>query len=485
MFELHSFNTMFIYRKNFILSVLALFALFGALFFIISYLRLTEKTAGNFVAESTLANEDRKSFVEFANIKISVEIADTGVTRAEGLSGRKNLVENTGMLFLFNAPALYPFWMKDMKFPIDIIWFREGRVVGITARVYPEPGVMSQHLAIYMPQKKVDMALEVNAGFAEKYGIKEGSNAYIAVRGKDMNAPPTRSPSEAVPGSEFFIENMRMRERTGKDLKIERTLADVDAYTKYLISYLSDGIKISGIMNVPKESVPKKGFPVLILNHGLIGKDIYFPGRGSKREQDFFARNGYVVIHPDYRGLGESDADIATHHDFYTGYSLDAAHLVDAVKESKFEFIDAKRIGMWGHSMGGGIAARVMLLRSEIRAYVLFAPISADAEDNFYELSQEEVAWLHKTYGPSGSETYKKISSLNYFSDVLSPVQLHHGMSDRDVPILFSEKMYAVLQEHGKRVEYFVYPGAPHEFVEDWLLASQRALQFFDMYVKK
>lgn len=465
--------------------MLTFLAFLGALFFIISFFRLTEKAAGNFATESTLANEDQKSFVEFANIKIPVEIADTGDLHAKGLSGRENLAENIGMLFLFDAPALHPFWMKDMNFPIDIIWFSEGRVVGIAARVYPEPGVTSQHQAIYMSKKEADMTLEVNAGFAEKYGVKEGSKAYIVVRGEEVSALLARSPNKAVPGSEFFIKNMRMRERTGKDLKIERVLADVDAYTKYLISYLSDGIKISGIMNVPKESVPKKGFPALILNHGLIGKDIYFPGRGSKREQDFFARNGYVVIHPDYRGLGESDADIATHHDFYTGYSLDAAHLVDAIKESKFEFIDAKRIGMWGHSMGGGIAARVMLLRPEIRAFVLFAPISADAEDNFYELSQEEIAWLHATYGPSGSETYKKISPLNYFSDVSSPVQLHHGMADKDVPIFFSEKMYAILQEHGKRVEYFVYPGAPHEFVEDWLLAAQRALHFFDVYVKK
>jgi dipeptidyl aminopeptidase/acylaminoacyl peptidase len=135
--------------------------------------------------------------------------------------------------------------------------------------------------------------------------------------------------------------------------------------------------------------------------------------------------------------------------------------------------------------MGGGIAARVMVLRPEIRAIVLFAPISADAEDNFYELSKEEVAWLHATYGLSGSETYKKISPLNYFSDVSAPVQLHHGTKDADVPLVFSERMFSMLTTLGKRAEFYVYPGEAHEFIAAWPVAAERALQFFDTYVKK
>lgn len=161
-------------------------------------------------------------------------------------------------------------------------------------------------------------------------------------------------------------------------------------------------------------------------------------------------------------------------------------NLIDAVKESGADFIDADRLGMWGHSMGGGIAARVMVVRPEIRAYVLFAPISADAEENFYELSEEELAWLRSEYG-SGVEAkvvYDQISPLNYFKDASAPVQLHHGTADSAVPIHFSEAMYAALMENGKKAEFFVYPGQKHEFIEAWPVASERALQFFDRYVK-
>ena len=139
---------------------------------------------------------------------------------------------------------------------------------------------------------------------------------------------------------------------------------------------------------------------------------------------------------------------------------------------------------MWGHSMGGGIAARIMVLRPEVRAYVLFAPISADVEDNFYELKKSEVAWLHATYGPAGAAGYRMMSPLTYFKDVAGPVQLHHGTADKDVPIAFSEKMYEALTKYGKKTEFFTYQGESHEFGEAWIVAVERAAQFFDKYVK-
>ena len=172
---------------------------------------------------------------------------------------------------------------------------------------------------------------------------------------------------------------------------------------------------------------------------------------------------------------------------FFMGvYPQSVTALLDALKELNPKLLDTNRIGMWGHSMGGGIAARVMVLRPEVRAYVLFAPLSADAEDNFYELPQPELDWLSRTYGigRAASEIYQKISPLTYFSDVSAPVQLHHGTSDKAVPIEFSEKIFSTLQSLGKRVEFFSYPGEGHEFGEAWQVAAERALQFFDRYVK-
>jgi dipeptidyl aminopeptidase/acylaminoacyl peptidase len=135
--------------------------------------------------------------------------------------------------------------------------------------------------------------------------------------------------------------------------------------------------------------------------------------------------------------------------------------------------------------MGGGIAARVAVLSPDVRAYVLFAPISARVEDNFYELPAQELQWLRERYGVEGSQSYALISPLTYFERIAAPLQLHHGTADTAVPPRFSEEMFTTLRSEGKKAEYYEYPGAAHEFIEEWSLAAARSLQFFDYHLEK
>ncbi len=104
-----------------------------------------------------------------------VEIASTTLEKGLGLSGRASLAEGSGMFFIFDAPSSYGFWMKDMKFPIDIIWISGDRVVGFAENAAPEPGKALWNLKIYEPPQAVDRVLEVNAGDVAKYEIKVGS----------------------------------------------------------------------------------------------------------------------------------------------------------------------------------------------------------------------------------------------------------------------------------------------------------------------
>lgn len=479
--------------RLFIILLLAICALiFGAVFMLPRY---------QFEKEYTR--------VEIGNAAVLAEVARDPATRALGLSGRDSLSEYGGMLFLFETPGLPAIWMKDMKFPIDIVWLRKNSVVDVEENVPPPIGGMSDVLLpVYKPDTQADMVLEIPAGFAAKNRIVIGSRARIFGKGEMFfrSDDPTKlvpelargelvesieglppgsvSNNPLLPGYEYFIETVREKKSDGSNFKIERSIEKNSEYQKYSISYNSGDFKISGIMNVPATAVPRGGFPILILNHGLISEDIYFSGRGSKREQNFFARHGYVVIHPDYRGFASYSPNPAAHHDFYEGYAEDVVNLIGALQKLNSDLFDMNRIGVWGHSMGGGIAARIMVRMPEIRAYVLFAPISADAEDNFYELPKEEVDWLRRIYGPAVSDIYRKISPLTYFADVVAPVQLHHGTADKDVPIRFSEKMFEELQRLGKVAEFYSYPGEPHEFGDAWELAAERSLQFFDRYVK-
>lgn len=107
-----------------------------------------------------------------------VEIADTTANRAKGLSGRDFLRENEGMLFLFDRPATQNFWMKNMKFPIDIIWINDDRIVGFAENA--SVSVVGEQLFIYSSLEPVDKVLEVNAGLVKKYNIKIGDTVKLS-----------------------------------------------------------------------------------------------------------------------------------------------------------------------------------------------------------------------------------------------------------------------------------------------------------------
>ena len=99
-------------------------------------------------------------------------------------------------------------------------------------------------------------------------------------------------------------------------------------------------------------------FPVLVLNHGYIDPDTYFPGQGMPREHDYLARHGYVVLHTDYRGHTSSDNDKDVDYELRLPYAVDTINAVLAVKSSKLRFLDKDQVGWLGRSMGGGVVER-------------------------------------------------------------------------------------------------------------------------------
>jgi uncharacterized protein len=101
-------------------------------------------------------------------------LAKTDKEKQVGLSNTKLLSANQGMLFKFDKPDYYSFWMKNMKFPIDIIFIKNNKVVTVYSKVKPPTSVTDQ-LAIYQPLEPADSVLEINAGLADKYGFKKDS----------------------------------------------------------------------------------------------------------------------------------------------------------------------------------------------------------------------------------------------------------------------------------------------------------------------
>lgn len=112
--------------------------------------------------------------VRVGDATLRAEIARTSAEHTRGLSGRDRLADDAGMLFVFPEPAQRTFWMKDTRIPLDMVWLRGGRVIGITANVQPEPRIPDEQLRRYPSPGPVDHVLEVNAGWAERHGVTVG-----------------------------------------------------------------------------------------------------------------------------------------------------------------------------------------------------------------------------------------------------------------------------------------------------------------------
>ncbi len=144
-----------------------------------SYLIIVVAVLVIFVWLTIKPNHSEKKYneiqIEIANHLINLEIADTNAKRELGLSGHKPLVDDQGMLFVFNNIGKYPFWMKDMLFPIDIIWLEPSNIDGIVNVVYIEKNAQpNSYPTTFGGQVDAQYVLEVNAGFSDKNNLKIG-----------------------------------------------------------------------------------------------------------------------------------------------------------------------------------------------------------------------------------------------------------------------------------------------------------------------
>lgn len=152
-------------NKKTILSIILIVVVLGFVFF------LTRKDtfSGTQIFSEYMRYE--KQTISFLDQTMKVYIADNPRTRTRGLSNKTYLPEGKGMLFVFEKPDKYSFWMKDMNFAIDMIWIDEkGKVVYIEKNATPESYPTS-----FMTNKDALYVLEVNAGFVTQKGIKVGT----------------------------------------------------------------------------------------------------------------------------------------------------------------------------------------------------------------------------------------------------------------------------------------------------------------------
>jgi dipeptidyl aminopeptidase/acylaminoacyl peptidase len=235
-------------------------------------------------------------------------------------------------------------------------------------------------------------------------------------------------------------------------------------------------------MNIPKGDGP---FPTLVLGHGYIDPAIYTSGRGLKREQDYLANQGYIVLHTDYRNHAGSDDDPDNDTNLRLGYTIDVIAAARALRASGLPQVDTEKIGYLGRSMGGGIGYNVATVApNEYDAIVLYAPVSANYVDNFNKWGRDNPdvgnPIIQRFGSPEDSPKFwAGISAENYFDKIDDPIMIHHGTADSICKLAWSERAVSQMQALDKDVTLHVYEGEQHAFEPQLELSLQRSVEFF------
>jgi len=326
----------------------------------------------------------------------------------------------------------------------------------------------------------------------------------VATTSPTATPPPTATATPTPTPHPLTIQSMRERAYPGSDITIEETLQPGSNYSRYRASYLSEGLKIYALLTVPNGEKPATGWPVIIFNHGFIPPDVYRTTERYAAYVDWLARSGYIVLRSDYRGHDQSEGEARGGYGA-PDYTVDVLNAVASME--KYPDADRNRIGMWGHSMGGYITLRSMVITDTIKAGVIWAgvvgpypnlfqrptatptPEGATPEPTSTGTPSFNRRWraeLAETYGTpeENPEFWDSISSPAFVSDISGPIQLHHGTADHSVPLAASEYLYQAMQDADAPVELFTYPGDDHNLAQSFGLAMQRTLEFFDKYVK-
>ncbi len=321
-------------------------------------------------------------------------------------------------------------------------------------------------------------------------------------------APPTAEPSlthtltpslTPTPAPHpLDILSLRARPYPGSEITIEQELDPGVNYRRYYASYLSDGLKIYALLTVPNGEMPAGGWPAIVFNHGYIPPAQYRTTERYVAYVDGLARSGYIVFRIDYRGHDRSEG---TPTGAYSdpGYLFDVLNAVSSLQ--RFPQANPDKIGMWGHSMGGYLTLRAMVISDAVKAGVIWAGVVGSYPDLLYRWRRGSSGgstptprpgfrgwrddWV-RTYGTpeENPEFWNSISANTFLADLSGPVQLHHGTADEDVPLEFSTTLYEQIQTAGRQVELYTYDGDNHNISNYFSAAMAHTIEFYDRYLK-
>jgi dipeptidyl aminopeptidase/acylaminoacyl peptidase len=306
-----------------------------------------------------------------------------------------------------------------------------------------------------------------------------------------IQIPEILIPSTPAP---FLFQEITIPYLRGRDYQSTlgpmQEYQDSSTYTSYLTSYDSDGLKINGLITIPKEEGPH---PAIVFVHGYIAPTTYRTTEKYVDYVNYLARNGFVVFKIDLRGHGDSQGDPGG--SYYSGdYIVDTLNAYSALQNA--DFVDPKKIGLWGHSMAGNVLSRVIAVKKDIPAAVIWAgagyTYSDLAEyrlmDRSYRPPSTDTERLRKrqllndSYGTFNADSWfwKLVPATNYLDGVKTAIEIHHAADDDVVSVEYSRNLMKVLDPTNIPHSLFEYQTGGHNITgSSFTQAMQRTVEFF------
>jgi len=273
-------------------------------------------------------------------------------------------------------------------------------------------------------------------------------------------------------------------------INIEENISENEDFNSHLCSINFDPTlknkdtkKVTGLINLPN----KQGkFPLVLMLRGYVDQKLYTTGIGTQRGGEYFAKNGFITIAPDFLGYGGSDTE--TSNIFESRFQTYTTALTVLNSLSSIDQWDQKNVFIWGHSNGGQIALTLLEITGRQIPTVLWAPVSkpfpysilyyTDESEDLGKLIRKELSLFEENYDVN------KFSIHNYLDRIKAPMEIHQGTLDDAVPVTWTNKLVKKLEDLELDPKYHKYPGADHNLQPSWNLAVQQSLNFFQSFIK-
>lgn len=331
--------------------------------------------------------------------------------------------------------------------------------------------------------KKLLIVLVIFATLAAIYFLKyKSSTNFLSPTFKDQQEEKPK------PLAKYTIKALSGAQFPASQITLGDIFEEAPDFISQIFYFHVDSKKVSGLINLPKG---EGSYPVVVMFRGYIDRENYQTGDGTKRTGQFFAKNGFITIAPDFLGYGSSDMPSENPMEerfqtYITALTLleSIGNLNQALGSEGGIRAEVQKVGIWGHSNGGQIALTVLEISGKNFPTVLWAPVSkpfpysilyyTDDFDDHGKMLRRVISDFEKDYDA------EKYSLTNYYDRIRAPIELHQGGADEAVPLKWSSQLYESLKKLGKNIEYFTYAGDDHNFAKGaWQTVVNRNIAFF------